>query len=63
LEKRKYGEEVARLRDSISCVNEALKEAKYLNKTVMSDLNGLRNKVTEDLKRAEKDNDLIYLSK
>jgi programmed cell death 6-interacting protein len=29
----------------------------------MSDLNGLRNKVTEDLKRAEKDNDLIYLSK
>jgi programmed cell death 6-interacting protein len=63
LEKRKYGEEVARLRDSISCVNEALKEAKYLNKTVLSDLYGLRNKVTEDLKRAEKDNDLIYLSK
>jgi programmed cell death 6-interacting protein len=63
LEKRKYGEEVARLRDSISCVNEALKEAKYLNKTVLGDLYGLRNKVTEDLKRAEKDNDLIYLSK
>jgi len=63
LEKRKYGEEVARLRDSIVCVNEALKEARYLNKVVLGDLNGLKNKVTEDLKRAEKDNDLIYLSK
>ncbi|XMA12883.1 hypothetical protein WAI453_005674 [Rhynchosporium graminicola] len=62
LEKRKYGEEVARLRDSISCVEEALKEAKYLNKVVLGDLNGLKNRVTEDLKRAEKDNDLIYLN-
>ncbi|KAH8602438.1 BRO1-like domain-containing protein [Bisporella sp. PMI_857] len=62
LEKRKYGEEVARLRDSIACVNEALKEARYLNKIVLGDLNGLKNKVTEDLKRAEKDNDLIYLN-
>ena len=61
LEKRKYGEEVARLRDSIACVNEGLKEARYLNKMVLGDLNGLKNKVTEDLKRAEKDNDLIYL--
>ena len=63
LEKRKYGEEVARLRDSIACVNEGLKEAKFLNKVVLGDLNGLKNKVTEDLKRAEKDNDLIYLRK
>ena len=62
LEKRKYGEEVARLQDSIACVNEALKEARYLNKVVLGDLNGLKNRVTEDLKRAEKDNDLIYLS-
>lgn len=62
LEKRKYGEEVARLRDSITCVNEGLKEARYLNKVVLGDLNGLKTKVTEDLKRAEKDNDLIYLS-
>ncbi|KAL3427727.1 BRO1-like domain-containing protein [Phlyctema vagabunda] len=62
LEKRKYGEEVARLKDSIACVNEALKEARYLNKVVLGDLNGLKNKVQEDLKRAEKDNDLIYLN-
>lgn len=61
LEKRKYGEEVARLQDSLSCVNEALKEARYVNKVVLADLNGLKNRVTEDLKRAEKDNDMIYL--
>ncbi|KAA8571383.1 hypothetical protein EYC84_001386 [Monilinia fructicola] len=62
LEKRKYGEEVARLRDSITCVNEALKEQRYINKVVAGDLQGLKLKVTEDLKRAEKDNDLIYLN-
>ncbi|KAK7509497.1 BRO1-like domain-containing protein [Phyllosticta citriasiana] len=61
LEKRKYGEEVARLRDSLNCANEALKEARYISKAVQADLNGLRNRVSEDLKRAEKDNDMIYL--
>lgn len=61
LEKRKYGEEVARLKDSIACVNEALKESRWINRTVLGDLNGLKAKVTEDLKRAEKDNDVIYL--
>lgn len=63
LEKRKYGEEVARLKDSVLCVNEALKESRYINKSVWGDLNGLKDKVQENLKRAEKDNDLIYLSK
>lgn len=62
LEKRKYGEEVARLRDSLLCVNEALKEARYINKFVLADLQGLKARVQEDLKRAEKDNDMIYLS-
>ncbi|ERF70648.1 pH-response regulator protein palA/RIM20 [Endocarpon pusillum Z07020] len=61
LEKRKYGEEVARLRDSLACVNEALKESKWVNRTVLGDMNGLKSKVMEDLKRAEKDNDIIYL--
>jgi len=61
LEKRKYGEEVARLQDSLTCVNEALKEQRYINKVVLADLQGLKNRVTEDLKRAEKDNDMIYL--
>ena len=62
LEKRKYGEEVARLRDAMTCVNEALKETKWVNKTVQGDLNGLKMRVAEDLKRAEKDNDMIYLN-
>ncbi|KAI9852873.1 MAG: pH-response regulator protein palA/rim20 [Thelocarpon superellum] len=61
LEKRKYGEEVARLRDSLTCVNEALKESRWINKSVLEDLQGLKKRVQEDLKRAEKDNDIIYL--
>ena len=61
LEKRRYGEEVARLRDSLTCVNEALKESRWINKAVLGDLSGLKTKVSEDLKRAEKDNDVIYL--
>ncbi|KAK5138371.1 hypothetical protein LTR08_003432 [Meristemomyces frigidus] len=60
LEKRKYGEEVARLRDSLACVTQAIKEPN-LNKAVLGDLNGLKTRVSEDLKRAEKDNDTIYL--
>ena len=61
LEKQNYGEEVARLRDSLVCVNEALKESRWINKIVHGDLNGLKSRVSEDLKRAEKDNDIIYL--
>lgn len=61
LEKRRYGEEVARLRDSLACINVGLKETRYVNKTVVGDMNGLKERVQEDLKRAEKDNDMIYL--
>ncbi|KAJ3488961.1 hypothetical protein NLG97_g6089 [Lecanicillium saksenae] len=64
LEKRKYGEEVARLQDAVQCVNEGVKETKggYLNKIVVEDLQALKRKVEEDLKRAEKDNDIIFLN-
>ena len=61
LEKRKYGEQVARLQDSVVCVNEALKESRWINRVVLGDLEGLKQKVTEELKRAERDNDMIYL--
>ncbi|KAL9058538.1 MAG: hypothetical protein Q9162_001693 [Coniocarpon cinnabarinum] len=61
LERRKYGEEIARLRDSLTCAGEGLKEARYISKSVSGDLNGLKMKVQDDLKRAEKDNDVIYL--
>ncbi|KAM4060825.1 BRO1-like domain-containing protein [Hirsutella rhossiliensis] len=64
LEKRKYGEEVARLRDSVACVTEGLKETRggYLSKLILDDLNGLKRKADDDLKRAEKDNDMIFLN-
>ncbi|EPS42312.1 hypothetical protein H072_3698 [Dactylellina haptotyla CBS 200.50] len=61
LEKSKYGEEVARLQDALKCVNEGLKEARYISKVVISDLQGLKEKIQDTLKRAEKDNDMIYL--
>ena len=64
LEKRKYGEEVARLKDAVTCVNEGLKESRggYLSKAVLDDLNGLKKRLEDDLQRAERDNDMIYLS-
>ncbi|TGJ84217.1 hypothetical protein E0Z10_g4518 [Xylaria hypoxylon] len=64
LEKRKYGEEVARLRDAVACVGEGLKESRggYLNKIVVEDLNNLKRRVEDHLKRAERDNDVIYLN-
>ncbi|KAK3385804.1 BRO1-like domain-containing protein [Podospora didyma] len=63
LEKRKYGEEIARLTDAVACVNEGLRECKggYLNKVVIEDLTGLKKRVEEELKRAEKDNDMLFL--
>ncbi|KAI1147809.1 BRO1-like domain-containing protein [Nemania diffusa] len=64
LEKRKYGEEVARLRDSVACVNEGLKESRggYLSRIVVDDLNSLKKRVEDHLQRAEHDNDMIYLN-
>ena len=61
LQNKQYGEEVSRLKDSLSCVNEGLQEARWINATVLGDLNGLKSRISEELKRAEKDNDLIYL--
>ena len=61
MQNKQYGEEVSRLKDSLACVNEGLQEARWINPTVLGDLNGLKLRVNEELKRAEKDNDLIYL--
>ncbi|SPO03635.1 probable pH-response regulator palA protein [Cephalotrichum gorgonifer] len=62
LEKKKYGEEVARLKDAVSCVVTGLGVAKngYIYKSAVKEMEALRRKVEEDLKRAEKDNDTIY---
>ncbi|KAI1434936.1 BRO1-like domain-containing protein [Xylaria sp. CBS 124048] len=64
LEKRKYGEEVARLQHASACIAEGMKEIKggYLSKIVVDDLNTLKKRVEDDLKRAERDNDVIYLN-
>lgn len=61
LQNKQYGEEVARLKDSLACVSEGLQEARWINATVLGDLNGLKSRVSEELKRAERDNDMIYL--
>ncbi|KAJ2989942.1 hypothetical protein NUW58_g3208 [Xylaria curta] len=64
LEKRKYGEEIARLQDAVACVNEGLKETKggYLSKIVVDDLNSLKRRVEDDLRRADNDNEKLYLN-
>ncbi|VUC36723.1 unnamed protein product [Clonostachys rosea] len=64
LERGKFGEEVARLMDAVACVANGLKEAKggQLSKIVVDDLHSLKRKAEDDLKRAEKDNDMIYLN-
>jgi programmed cell death 6-interacting protein len=63
LEKRKFGEEIARINDALNCINEGLKETRsgLLNRTVAEDMQSLKGKLEDDLKRAEKDNDVIYL--
>ena len=63
LEKRKYGEEVARLTDAVLCAKDGLKECKSgkITQRVVDDLVSLRQRAEEDLRRAEKDNDIIYL--
>jgi programmed cell death 6-interacting protein len=63
LKQRKYGEAVTWLQDSLVCANEVLKEARYINETVLSKLNGLKIKLQEELERAERDNDAIHLRK
>lgn len=63
LNRSKYGEEVARLRDSQDVVTDALKAKRYLNKVTVQDLVSLKDKVSETLKGAEKDNDMIYLGR
>lgn len=64
LEEQKYGEEVARLRATVACTNEGLKECRtgQVTRAVGHDLTSLRDRAQESLKRAERDNDIIYLA-
>lgn len=62
LQRSKYGEEVARLKDALEAASTAIKvEGRYISKTILTDLQGLRDKLADTLKGSEKDNDLIYL--
>lgn len=61
----RYGEEITRLKAALSAVKEGTGKGmlrRYLVESVADDLNGIIDVITEDLKRAEKDNDLIYLN-
>ncbi|CDR39911.1 CYFA0S04e00474g1_1 [Cyberlindnera fabianii] len=57
----KYGEEVARLQRAQKSISAASTQLKFVSQTVKADFEGLSKTVSETLKRAEKDNDLIYL--
>ncbi|ODA76182.1 hypothetical protein RJ55_08465 [Drechmeria coniospora] len=63
LEKRRYGEEVARLKDAVACLSEGVRETKggYLSRLVVNDLSSLKKMAEDELKRSEKDNDMIFL--
>lgn len=62
LERSKYGEEIARLEAALAHVKNAVVEGKYLTKAYLADLTGFQSKLVGNLKRANKDNDMIYLS-
>ncbi|KAI9889650.1 MAG: pH-response regulator protein palA/rim20 [Vezdaea aestivalis] len=62
LNKGRFGEEIARLRDSLICINEGMKQSRWINKAVLGDLQGLKEKIQDDLRRADRDNDMIYLN-
>ncbi len=57
----KYGEEVARLKKSTIACEKALQNSSTIGPLVLEDIQSLHKILKENLKRAEKDNDLIYL--
>ncbi|ODQ62879.1 hypothetical protein WICANDRAFT_25575 [Wickerhamomyces anomalus NRRL Y-366-8] len=57
----KYGEEVARLYKAKSALGLANSSIRFASEALKQDLQGLNDVVTDTLRRAEKDNDLIYL--
>lgn len=56
-----YGQQVAYLKQASQFCTEAAKYKRYVNGAVLKDLQGLTNVVSETLRSAEKDNDLVYL--
>ncbi|KAF9779034.1 BRO1-domain-containing protein [Thelephora terrestris] len=62
LEGRKYGQEIGRLQSARKKAKEGIDIARKggASASVLNDLNSLLSAVENDLKRAERDNDLIY---
>lgn len=56
-----YGIQVARLQRASRCCTKAILFKRYVNPKVIEDLEGLMDAVNENLRSAEKDNDLVYL--
>ncbi|CAJ0831811.1 2172_t:CDS:10 [Entrophospora sp. SA101] len=61
ISQNKYGEEIARLHVADGYIRRCLENKKLLHEFVITDLESLLNVVSNNLKRAEKDNDIIYL--
>lgn len=56
-----YGIQVARLQRASHCCKKAILFKRYVNTSVTEDLEGLMDAVNENLRSAERDNDLVYL--
>lgn len=56
-----YGKEIARLRQALDSCSLAFSEDRYVGGEVLEDLKGLQARIKSDLRRAEADNDMIYL--
>ncbi|KAG9289057.1 hypothetical protein G9A89_015606 [Geosiphon pyriformis] len=61
ISQNKYGDEIARLKVAESLIKRALGLQKNLRDSVINDLKSLEKPINDNLVRAEKDNDLIYL--
>jgi programmed cell death 6-interacting protein len=62
LDKKRFGEEIARLRDALKCASDGLLEVKGMGGAIATDLTNLKRQIEDDLKRGERDNDTIYYS-
>lgn len=63
LAKQRYGEEIARMKQAEVALKQALTEVKRTSgDAVLQDIKGLQDALASNLKRAIRDNDIIYVS-
>ncbi|CAG8461462.1 7083_t:CDS:10 [Funneliformis caledonium] len=61
ISQNKYGEEISRLQVSQDYIKKGLDQCRHLREAVIKDLESVQTAVQSNLKRAQKDNDIIYL--